>query len=108
MLDGQLYSNNSVVSLDRVGEGEQGALVCRTDKVDCCGTVPNRHGQFYYPNGLQVPIHNKSGGHGFYRNRGDQVIRLNRKEEHTPPTGKYRCEIPDASGEVKNLYITLV
>ena len=91
--------------MERVGEGENGALVCRTDKVDCCHTVPNRFGQFYYPSGNQVPI--KSAGQGFYRNRGDQMILLNRREGATSPTGKYRCEIPDASGEIKYLYITL-
>lgn len=96
--------------LSRVGEGEHSGLICKTDKVDCCGTVPNRHGQFYYPNGLQVPIRSVSAraGHGFYRDRGAQEIRLNRREEGIPPTGKYHCEIPDASGEIKTLYITLV
>lgn len=91
--------------MDRVGEGEDGALICKTDKMDCCGTNPNRFGQFYYPHGDQVPI--KSVGHSVYRNRGDQVIRLNRRDGATPPTGKYRCEIPDASGEIQNIYITL-
>ena len=93
------------MSLDRV-EGEEGALTCRTDKVDCCGAIPNRFGQFYYPNRVQVPVNN--AGQGFYRNRGDQVVRLNRREGITSPTGKFHCEIPDASGENQNLYITLV
>ena len=91
--------------MDRVGEGEDGALICRTDEMDCCGTIPNRFGQFYYPHGDQVPI--KSTDHGFYCNRGDQMIRLNRREGADSPTGTYRCEIPDASGEIRNLYITL-
>ena len=73
--------------------------------MNCCGTLPNRFGQFYYPNGVQVPVSN--AGQGFYRNRGNQVIRLNRREGATSPTGKYRCEIPDASGEMQNIYITL-
>ena len=106
ILGGQFFGNNSLVSMDRVGEGEDGALICRTDRTDCCGAIPNRFGQFYYPNGDQVPI--KSAGHSFYRNRGDQLIRLNRRERATSPTGRYRCEIPDASGEIRNLYITLV
>jgi hypothetical protein len=92
--------------MDRIGEGDHGALICRTDRVDCCGTIPNRYGQFYYPRGGQVLI--KSAGQGFYRNRGDQLIRLNRQEGVTSPAGRYRCEIPDASGEIQNLYITLV
>ena len=105
ILAGELYGNNSRVSMDRVGEGKDGALICRTDKVDCCGDISNRFGEFYYPTGTQVPI--KRAGQGFYRNRGDQVIRLNRRRGATSPQGKYRCEIPNASGETKNLYITL-
>ena len=100
-----VYGNNSVVSLTDVGEGEANALLCRTDNINCCGTPPNRFGEFYYPSGVQVPIN--STGQGFYRNRGDQLIRLNRREGVTSPTGRYRCEIPDASGETQNLYITL-
>ena len=106
IIGGQIYGNNSIVSVASIGEGEENALICRTDRIDCCGTVPNRYGQFYYPNGIQVPINN--GGQGFYRNRGDQVIRLNRREGVASPTGKFRCEIPDASGENQNIYITLV
>ena len=105
ILGGQFFGNNSRVSMDRVGQGEDGALICRTNKMDCCGTIPNRFGQFYYPHGDQAPI--KSAGCGFYCNRGDQVIRLNQREGATSPTGKYCCEITDASGEIQNLYITL-
>ena len=101
-----MYGNSSQVSLEDVGEGVGNALICRTDKVDCCGSIPNRFGQFYYPSGLQVPFN--SAGQGFYRNRGDQLIRLNRREGTTSPSGKYCCEIPDASGETKNICITLV
>ena len=99
-----MYGNNSRVSLADVGEGEENALICRTDRINCCG-APNRFGQFYYPSGIQVPIN--SAGQSFYRNRGDQLIRLNRRVGVTSPTGKYRCEIPDASGETQNIYITL-
>ena len=94
------------MSLADVGEEEGNALTCRTDNVDCCGSIPNRFGQFYYPSGLQVPVN--SAGQGFFRNRGDQLIRLNRREGTTSPSGEYRCEIPDARGETQNIYITLV
>ena len=101
-----MYGNNSRVSLADVDEGKENALICRTDRLNCCGTPPNRFGHFYYPSGLQVPVN--SAGQGFYRNRGDQLIRLNRRAGATSPTGKYRCEIPDASGEMQNICITLV
>lgn len=80
-------------------------MLCKTDMINCCGTVPNRFGQFYYPNGIIVPI--KSRAHQFYRDRGDQVVRLNRREGTTSPTGTYLCEIPDENGIIQKLYIDL-
>ena len=103
--NGKVYTNNSVISISDVGEGEQ-ALLCWTNWVECCGFPPNRQGEFYYPNGIQVPISKRL--HGFYRNRGEQVIRLNRREGVNSPSGKYRCEIPDADGVMHNIYITLM
>ena len=103
-LDGKIYLNNSALPLSEVGEGEN-ALYCKTNKEDCCATRPNRFGEFYYPNGVQVPIARQQ--HGFYRNRGEQIIRLNRREGIMSPTGMYRCEIPNADGEMVKIYITL-
>lgn len=103
-LNSKIYMNNSAVRLTDIGEAGS-ALICKTDKEDCCKTRPNRYGEFYYPNGERVPIEFQQ--HGFYRNRDEQLIRLNRREGTVSPSGKYRCEIPDASGEMKNIYITL-
>lgn len=103
-LNGNEYGNNSAVPLRDIGEGE-GALYCKTDKVDCCRTPPNRYGEFYYPNGAIVSI--KRLQHGFYRNRGDQFVRLNRREGIVSPRGKYMCEIPNANGATVKIYITL-
>ena len=100
-----MYSNNSVLSLNDVGEGAS-ALLCKTNLSNCCKSVPFRFGQFYYPDGEKVPI--RSGSSGFYRDRGDQEIRLNRRDGITSPAGKFRCEIPDADGVSQNLIITLV
>ena len=103
-LNGVMYMNNSAAPLSEVGEREK-ALLCKTNKEDCCGTPPNRFGEFYYPSDNKVPIAKEQ--QGFYRNRGEKVIRLNRRDGTISPTGKYRCEIPDASGTIQNLHITL-
>ena len=103
-INGKVYLNNSALSLTDIGEGTS-ALYCRTDMEECCATEPNRFGHFYYPNGVQVPIANRQ--HGFYRNRGNQIIRLNRREGITSPTGTYQCEIPNADDETVKIYITL-
>ena len=104
-LNGKAYSNNSTIPLSEVGENEN-ALLCKTDLVTCCGTPPNRFGEFYYPNGDTVSV--KKAGHGFYRDRGVQEVRLNRKEGVTSPTGKFHCAVPDASGMIQSLYIHLL
>ena len=105
-LQGKFFPNNSVVSISKIGTRED-ALVCKTDREDCC-TIPNRAGEFYYPNGVKVPI--RSRGHHFYRDRGEQQIRLNRRIEfngENSVTGVYKCEIPDTSGVFVELYITI-
>lgn len=99
------YSNNSQVSIEKIGEAEN-ALSCRTKHAECCKT--SRSGEFIYPNGTIVPI--KKAGYGFYRDREDSgEVRLNRAEETGMlPLGKFHCEIPDPNGDIQSLYITLV
>ena len=104
-LNKKVYLNNSVIPLRDIGEGDN-ALLCKTDRTNCCGTRPNRFGEFYYPNGVAVPIASRQ--QGFYRNRGEQLIRLNRRSIATSPTGKYRCAIPGVDGEIQSIFITLV
>ena len=103
-LNNKTYTNNSVIKVNAIGEGEE-ALLCKTDKVECCSTTPNRFGQFYYPNGVKVPI--RKAAHGFYRNRGNQLVRLNRRRGVISPTGMYCCEIPDSSNVMQKVFITL-
>ena len=104
-LNGKVYPNNSIISLLEVGEDDS-ALLCKTDLTDCCGTPPNRLGEFYYPSGDIVPV--RKVEQGFYRNRGVQEVRLNRREGVVSPAGKFRCEVPDASGTVQTLHTFLV
>ena len=102
-MQGKNYTNNSVMSITDIGIGDD-ALLCITDKECCCGVPGYRYGQFYYPDGSQVPT--KGGGNVLYRDRRDKMIRLNRKFGLFP-IGKYRCEIPDARGVTQVLYFTL-
>lgn len=103
--NGQIYSNNSEIALCIIGEGKN-ALSCKTDFKSCCGSPPNRFGEFFYPNGVRISI--RSRGYGFYRDRGKQEIRLNKRERVTTPTGRFRCDIPDEEGNLQSIYITLV
>ena len=105
MLRNQAYLNNSIVAFNDIGEGDN-ALLCGTDKPDCCKPPKGPlQGEFYYPNNTLV--RNNASGDSLYRNRGPQVIRLNRRNDVLSPTGRYRCEIPDSSGMNRNIFISI-
>ena len=95
MLNSQTYANNSDISLTDVGEG-MNALICMTTRNDCCrgidSTPPVAKGQWYYPNGDQVPIFSKIQD-GFYRNRMHQQVLLHRRSNAMNREGLYCCEL---------------
>ena len=103
---GTQYPNNSILNIEAVGEGNH-SLICQTNKRQCCGTPPNRFGEWYYPDGRTVP--REGVGESFYRNRGDGgLVRLNHRTKDgytTYPSaiGLFCCELPDAN----DLYHTL-
>ena len=107
-LKGKNYTNNSVISISDVGVGAD-ALLCITD-VECCCAIPgHRYGSFYYPNKTSIPgPHEREGDSMYlmYHDSEHKMIRLNRNSEMNL-TGKYHCEIPDASGVIQKLYFTL-
>ncbi len=103
-----VYTNNSVIDINLVGEGfigDQltdgcGALECHTDDTTCCRGIddPNGvgRGEWYYPDGTVVPPPNS--GNSIYRTRDHMMIRLNRRPSVTQPSGVYTCVIPGAGG----------
>ena len=100
------YPNNSIVRIEDVGEGSH-ALACQTDRRPCCGTLPDRFGQWYYPNGRVVPI--EGARESFYRNRNDEgLVLLHRRYYSLYPTGLYCCVLPDANDVNQKLYIGLL
>ncbi len=78
------------------------ALLCMTDNTNCCS---NPNGEFYYPDGTAVGF---SFTNSLYRNRGEQVVRLNRRGDATSLLGRYRCAVPDASGTTRSVFINIV
>ena len=118
-LRGTTYQNNSLVSLEDIGESSD-ALLCVTDLTACCrGSDTNGMGalgDWFFPNGTAVPnmiIGFLGGGLSgtpiiwkFYRNRGPSVVRMNRRRGGV--NGIYRCEIPVSLGspiDNQNIYI---
>ena len=97
------YQNNSNVTLENIGEGDD-ALLCMTNQTACCvppyaGGNGSTLGNWFFPNGTRV----SSSGADFYRDRGQMVVRLHRREGGVE--GIYRCEILDAMNVIQTIYI---
>ena len=86
---GRSYQNNSIVNLDAEG----GILQCFTNKSGCCSVVPNRTGEWIYPNGSMVQIYGYN--RNFYRTRGADpgVVNLVWTKNSILPTGLLCCKI---------------
>ena len=99
-LNGTIYQNNSIVTLEDIGEGEDG-LHCRTDITDCCRPSDgyNAIGNWFFPNATRVP----SAGTQWviYRTRGWRVVRLHRRRGGEE--GIYRCEIPVPQSDAEDV-----
>ena len=108
-LRGTTYQNNSLVILEDIGEGVDG-LLCITDNTACCARAQSPGGvtlgDWYYPNGTGVAnfiIALPDVQWEFYRNRGQSVVRMNRRRGGV--NGIYHCEIPDIAGVDQTIYI---
>ena len=106
LLNGVLYNNNSIVTLDEIGE-DSAALFCLTNKTDCCRSLdtPPRVGgigEWFFPTGSSV--NNEASGDDIYRGRGPSFVRLQRRN-NASTTGVFRCEVPDARGINQQLYV---
>ena len=103
LLNGVLYGNNSIVTLDEIGE-DSAALFCLTNKIDCCRAsgVGGIIGEWFFPNGSL--LNNEVSGDDIYRGRGPRFVRLHRRN-NTQTTGVFHCEVPDTSGANQTLYV---
>ena len=102
MLRNTTYQNNSIVTLENIGEGDN-ALLCITNQTACCNPseMGPALGNWFFPNGTIIP---GSGNRwDFHRSRGQMVVRLNRRSGGEE--GIYRCEIPDSMNVIQNIYI---
>ena len=109
-LNGMAYPNGSTVLRTSIGEGDA-ALQCTTDSTTCCRNSiggETRGGNFYFPDtdGGGVVLNEGGATTGYYRDRLSRFIRLHRQDTGTI-TGQFRCEIPDASGTMVNLFVNI-
>ena len=102
-LNGATYQNNSLVTLEGIGDNNVTTLLCETNLSACCkppytGTAI---GSWFFPDGTRVPSEDKEWD--FYRGRGQMVVQLYRRRGGED--GIYRCEIPDAMNLAQTIYI---
>ena len=64
--------NNSITTVDNIGEGER-ALLCTIDKKPCCVNEANTHGNWFLPDGSQI-----NSTQTLYVTSGNQTMGLNR------------------------------
>ena len=106
---GVAYANSSIIQITEIRDTYRNpaGLQCITDKMPCCGTPPNRAGEWYFPDGTKVPI--QGSATSFYRNRGDDgSVSLNRIDNNVMmPTGRFCCEVPDATNALQTVCATI-
>ena len=104
-LNGTTYQNNSLVTLEDIGENNT-ALLCITNLTACCqhpytGDNGSAIGNWFFPNGSRVP--SGTNEWDFYRSRKQSVVLLHRRRGGVE--GIYCCEIPDSMNVIQNIYI---
>ena len=82
------------MTLEHIGEGNEDALLCRTN-LNGSGI-----GNWFFPNGIRVP---SSENTTFQRTRCQMMVRL--KHRGGGEDGIYRCEIPDSMNVTQTIYI---
>ena len=102
-----VIANNSYVDADDIGE-DNAALLCHTDKTDCCTNEmgQERAGEWYYPSGTRVSTMGVSQDE-FYRDRGTQVVRLNRQQGKIAERGLFLCKVPDADMVPVSIFVNI-
>ena len=107
-LRGVVYANNSAIHITEIGETytmSNTGLQCITDRMPCCGTQPNRFGDWFFPDRIATVPGPQQSPITFYRTRGDDgTVNLNRLNTNVLiPTGLFCCEVPDAAGDTQPL-----
>ena len=107
-LKGMNYTDKSFIFITEIGQTNttsmeltnttsNNGLQCITNWRPCCKSEPNRHGEWFFPDGGMVPGTFQGGVTTFYRNRGDDgTVNLNRLNSSIMmPTGRFCCVVPD-------------
>ena len=97
------YSNNSVVTITDIGEGDM-SLYCITSRSECCRSSDGgERGDWFLPD-RDSAVEGTSSAN-FSRRREPRAVVLDRRNNAVVPIGLYRCEVPDAGNTIQSLYI---
>ena len=102
-LNDTTYQNNSLVTLEDIGE-DNASLLCMTHLTTCCRRRDSSGfvlGNWRFPN--KTDVRSSSKMWDFYRDRGQMVIRMKRRRGGVE--GIYHCEIPDTMNVTQTIYI---
>ena len=95
--NGTIITNNSGIINDE-------PLFCFTDHKNCCSSdTAIVTGNWFFPNGSVIG--KKTTSHNIYIERGWSVVGLYWNDSTTIPTGVYQCEILDATGILRNVFV---
>ena len=106
--------NDGYVLASSIG-GNSDGILCNTDRSDCCRASDNPNGgaqgHWYDHEGNEVGGYSMEytenpNGAFFARKRGSGIVRLYRNGNPTE-RGRFRCEIPNASGNTETRYVNI-
>ena len=102
------YLNNSIVALTSIG-ADNTALICLTNFTACCSNNATGGsgslGDWRLPDGSLVPGWAFGSTASITRTRGRSAVLFHRRNNVMDPYGLFSCEVPDASGVLRFLYI---
>ena len=103
---GTTYRNNSLVTLEDLGGGDD-ALHCITNDTDCCRHPfikefeRSSYGNWFYPNDTRVQSEDVQWD--FYRDRSLSIVHMFRRRGGD--IGIYCCQLPYVTNDTAYLYI---
>ena len=84
-------SNNTLITVNGIQEDDEWALLCSTDRRNCCNDELNLPGSWFLPNGSEIS--STTNTQSLHITLGNQTMGLNISPEL--PSGIYHCEMMD-------------
>ena len=109
-LNGTTIGNDGYVDINDISDENAGALLCHTDKTDCCTGSNAAISNWFFPNGSvvgsKVQFDVLRCTNCFSRNRGPSVVRLKRIGTPTE-RGRFYCQVPDANDVMQTIFVNI-